>query len=104
FDGLEDRKRVVLRVIYKVIAYKRPNHNGRHARTISPDTVAGWRRNVIPTASVFVISYNDQRVPPVVAVADRVYDIGDVLLTLLKVGIARVLVVGTEGLDEADGR
>ena len=67
FDRLENRKRVVLRVVHKMVLGMWSYDDSGNARTIAPDAGDG-RCNVIPAAAVFVISHYDERLAPMVAV------------------------------------
>ena len=62
------------------------------------------RGDVVPAAAVLVVGDDDGGVLPVGAVLHGLHQVGDVLLALLEVGVARVLVVRAERLDEGDGR
>src|SRR5260370_16880096 len=91
-DRLENRKRVVLRVVHKTTLGTRSDDDSRNARTIAPDAV-DWRCHVIPTAAVFVIGHNDERVVPIVAVAHCAHKIHDLLLTLPPSRLSRILLL-----------
>src|SRR6266404_5473919 len=67
FDCLENRKRVVLSVVHKMVLGQRSDNDSGNARTIAPDA-GNWRCHVIPAAAVFVIGHNDERIAPIVAV------------------------------------
>ena len=74
----------------------------RHTRAGAP-AVGDRRGNVVPAATVLIVGEDDERVCPVRAVADCVHQVGGVLLPAGKIGVARVLVVGAQRLDEGDG-
>ena len=57
---------------------------------------------MIPTAAVFVIRDDDERVFPIVAVFHGVHKISNVLLTLQQAGVSGMLVVRSQRLDKGD--
>src|SRR6266852_4483680 len=102
-DRPENRKRVVLRVVHKTTLGTRSDDDSRNTRTIAPDAV-DWRCHVIPTAAVFVIGHNDERVVPIVAVSHCAHKISNVLLTLQQAGVSGMLIVGSQRLNKGDRR
>src|SRR5260370_10155083 len=103
FDCLENRKRVVLSVVHKMVLGQRSDNDSGNARTIAPDA-GNWRCHVIPAAAVFVIGHNDESVAPIVAVFHCAHKIRNVLLTLQQAGVSGMLIVGSQRLNKDDRR
>src|SRR5258708_29787209 len=103
FDCLENRKRVVLSVVHKMVLGQRSGNDSGNARTIAPDA-GNWRCHVIPAAAVFVIGHNDERIAPIVAVFHCAHKIRNVLLTLQKARVPGMLVVRSQRLNKDDRR
>ena len=101
-DELQDGRRVVLGVVDEALLGERRDDDRRHARARAP-LVDHRRRDVVPAAAVLVVGDDDGGVVPVRAVLDRADQIGDVLLAVEQGGVAGVLVVGAERLDERHG-
>ena len=93
----------MLAVIDEALFGERANHNRRYARTVAPNALHR-RRNVVPAAAVLVVSNDDQRVVPVLALLHCIHNLRHVLLSLEEVGIARMFIVRTERLDKGHGR
>jgi hypothetical protein len=71
-------------------------------RAIAPDSIAGRRRDMVPAAPMLVVGHDDERMSSVWTSPQRLDDVRHVLLTLQQVGIAGMLVIGTERLDKGD--
>src|SRR5579872_3471000 len=70
FDQLQDRGRVIDRVIDEAFLGEGRNQDRRDARSGAP-TIDDGRRDVIPKAAILVIGYNDQAVLPERALLDE---------------------------------
>src|SRR5208337_794476 len=79
------------------------DHDGRDAGAVTPAGVGVGRSDMVPAAAVLVVGDDDRGVRPVGAALDGMHDVGDVLLARQQVGVAGVLVVLANRLDEADG-
>lgn len=101
-DRLEDRRRLIERMIHFGIVElsSRSTAPGYGCVAAGPTTVR-WR-HVIPRAAQLVISDDDERVLAVPTTVDRLHLLYQVEFTPIHSGIARMLVLLTHGLDEAD--
>src|SRR5262249_53138395 len=102
-DELEDRGGVVLGVVDEALLGGGGDDDGGDAQAGAP-AVDHRRGDVVPGATVLVVGDDDRGVLPVGAVLDGADEVDGVLLALADVGVAGVLVVGAEGLDEGDRR
>src|SRR5260370_14295056 len=102
-DRLENRKRVVLRVVHKTTLGTRSDDDSRNTRTIAPDAV-DWRCHLIPTAAVLVIGHHAERVVPIVAVSHCAHKISNGLLTLPHAGASGMLLVRAQPPNKRDPR
>src|SRR5262249_5320051 len=103
-DGPQDGQSVVLRMIDKSLFGIRGDDDGGNAGAVAPESVVVRRSDMVPTAAVLVVSDDDSRVRPIGAVLNGVDDIGDMLLPVEYVGVARMFIVRANRLDEANGR
>src|SRR5260370_38257617 len=62
-DRLENRKRVVLRVVHKTTLGTRSDDDSRNTRTIAPDAV-DWRRHLTATAPEILVGHQNERFIP----------------------------------------
>ena len=65
-------------------------------------TTLAWRRDVVPRAAELVVGHDDHRVLRAAAALDRLQQRYNVLAAASHAGVAGVLVVRCDGLDEAD--
>lgn len=100
-DEAEDRGSFVLGVIHKALPDHRSDEDGGNASSGTP-LVDDGRSDMIPAAAELIVRDDDQRILGVLALLDGRDEIRDMLLPREQVGVARVLVVRTERLYEAD--
>src|SRR6185369_13235712 len=82
---------VVIGVIDKTALNIGADDDGRNTGARAP-TIGLRRRRVIPEATILVISHNDQHMLPLRALLQMADEIGDMCVTRLHIGIARMLV------------
>jgi hypothetical protein len=102
-DELQHRGRVVLGMINVPAPGVGRDDDRRDARP-RPPLIALRRRDMVPAPAILVVGDDDRDVGPVGAVLDRANQVRDVLLSLDERGVAGVLVVRPERLDEGDRR
>src|SRR5262249_9579833 len=109
-DQLEDRGRVIGRMIDSGFIELQRDQQRRNAGARAPLVVRrgrgamiAGRRHVIPSAAEFLIGDDDERVLAVRAVHDRLDQVDKVVVAAALAGVAGMLVLLADGLDEADG-
>src|SRR5262245_56181413 len=109
FDGGEDRGRVVRGMVDHEWAAEKRGEDQRGNARAGAELVVGtggavlaWRRNVVPLAAELVIDDHDQRALRTGAAFDRLQQLDEMVAADLLAGIPGVLVLLTDGLDEAD--
>ena len=87
-----------------------PDHQRRDARARTELVVHtlgaphAWWRDVVPLPAELVVGHDDQRALGLRSVLDRLDEVDEVVAAVRLAGLARMLVLVAEGLDEARRR
>jgi hypothetical protein len=110
-DRREDRRRVVLGAVHDEVALEMRRDDERRDPCAGPPLVEravavplAGRRDVIPLAAELVVGDDDHRVLRAAAVLDVLQEVDEVVAALRLAGVAGVLVLFAERLDEAHRR
>src|SRR5262249_22172987 len=103
-DEFEYRHGLVLVVVDNSLPDEGRDDDGGNADANSPTVRTHRRDDVGPTAAVLVLRHDDDAGFPDLAVLHGLDQVGDVLLAGDDIGVARVLVVLADRLDESDRR
>src|SRR5580704_17127943 len=102
-DQFEDRRGVVRGVIDEMPLREWRNNDRWHARS-SPPSIDLWARDMVPSATVARVRYDNHGVIPDLTPLDFVNDLGGMVVAANEAGITGMLVVRADRLVESYGR